>query len=147
MSGLDELSETLVKKYSYAFYSKAATFVLQFYLQGGRWQRQPLVALPMTPVRSAYSPKVCTPMSVSTTASDLSDDMPVTPTSPILSSDAFSGSYMSDDKENLPSPKFEPVLNKQRIETPPEQYLPFDFVAFSRPVLHNYNVSPRALVS
>lgn len=140
----NDLSETLVKKYSYAFYSKAATFTLQFYLQGGRFQRQPLVTLPMTPVR-AYSSKVCTPMSVSTTASDLSDDMPATPTSPILSSDAFSGSYMSDDKENLPSPKFEPVINKQLIEQVPEQFLPHDFVAYQRQALHSLNVSsPRA---
>ncbi|KAI0735260.1 cyclin [Earliella scabrosa] len=144
----NDLSETLVKKYSYAFYSKAATFVLQFYLQGGRFQRQPLVTLPMTPVRT-YSPKVCTPMSVSTTASDFSDDMPVTPSSPILSSDAFSGSYMSDDKENLPSPKFEPVINKSLIEQVPEQFLPHDFVAYQRQALHNLNVSsPRpAMVS
>ncbi|KAI0757089.1 cyclin [Daedaleopsis nitida] len=137
----NDLSETLVKKYSYAFYSKAATFVLQFYLQGGRFQRQALATLPMTPVR-AYSPKVYTPMSVSTTASDFSDDMPATPTSPILSSDAFSGSYMSDDKENLPSPKFEPVINKSLIEQVPEQYLPHDFVAYQRQALHNLNVSP-----
>lgn len=144
----NDLSETLVKKYSYAFYSKAATFVLQFYLQGGRFQRQPLVTLPMTPVRT-YSPKVCTPMSVSTTASDCSDDMPTTPTSPILSSDAFSGSYMSDDKENLPSPKFEPTINKSLIEQVPEQFLPHEFVAYQRQALHNLNMSsPRpAMVS
>nr|VWO96799.1 Cyclin [Ganoderma boninense] len=145
----NDLSETLVRKYSYAFYSKAATFTLQFYLQGGRFQRQPLVTLPMTPIRT-YSPKVCTPMSVSTTASDLSDDMPTTPTSPMLSSDAFSGSYMSDDKENLPSPKFEPVINKQLIEQVPEQFLPHDFVAYQRQALHNLNMSsprPAAMVS
>ncbi|CDO72328.1 hypothetical protein BN946_scf184977.g25 [Trametes cinnabarina] len=142
----NELSETLVKKYSYAFYSKAATFVLQFYLEGGRFQRQTLLALPMTPVRS-HSPKVCTPMSVSTNASDMSDDMPATPTSPMFSSDAFSSSYMSDDKENLSSPKFEPVINKQLIEQVPEQFLPHDFVQYQRQALHNLNVtSPRPAV-
>ncbi|KAH9944461.1 cyclin [Epithele typhae] len=144
---VNDLSETLVKKYSYSFYSKAATFVLQFYLQGGRWQRQPLVALPMTPVRS-YTREVTTPMSVSS-ASD-TDDMPVTPSSPILSSDAFSGSYMSDDKENLPSPKFEPVLNKNLVEQVPEHCLPHDFLAYQRQALHNLNMAsprPSAMVS
>ncbi|KAI0778096.1 cyclin [Trametes elegans] len=141
----NDLSEILVKKYSYAFYSKAATFVLQFYLQGGRFQRQ-AYTFPMTPVRT-YSPKVCTPMSVSTTASDMSDDMPATPTSPAFSSDAFTSTYMSDDKENLSSPKFEPVINKQMIEQVPEQFLPHDFVKYQRQALHSLNVgSPRPAV-
>ena len=147
---VNDLSETLVKKYSYAFYSKAATFVVQYYLENGRFQRQPVPALPMTPVR-AYSSKVTTPMSVSTTASDLSDDMPATPTSPHFSSEYFSSSYMSDDKENFPSsPTFEPVINKHDAEPTPEQFLPHDFVTFGRPALHNLNVSsprPAAMVS
>lgn len=140
---VNDLSETLVKKYSYAFYSKAATFVVQYYLEGHRFHRQPIAPLPMTPIR-AYSSKVSTPMSVSTTASDLSDDMPATPTSPMFSSDMFSGSYMSDDKENHPSsPIFEPMINKH--DPTPDQYLPHDFVAFGRPALHNLNVaSPRS---
>ncbi|KAI0963460.1 hypothetical protein AcW1_000531 [Taiwanofungus camphoratus] len=138
---VNDLSETLIKKYSYAFYSKAATFVVQYYLQGGRFSRQPFAPLPMTPIR-AYSPKISTPMSVSTTASDLSDDMPATPTSPAFSSDPFSGSYMSDDKENLPSPTFEPVINKQFVEPTPEQYLPHDYVTFGRSALHSLNGSP-----
>ncbi|OBZ79988.1 G1/S-specific cyclin CCN1 [Grifola frondosa] len=120
---LNDLSEILIKKYAYGFYSKASTFVVQFYLQGGQFTRQPLVSLPMTPVR-AHPPRISTPTSVSTTASDLSDDMPATPTSPIFSSDLFSGSYMSDDKENLPSPTFEPIINKQHVEPIPEQFLP-----------------------
>ncbi|KAH9946700.1 cyclin [Amylocystis lapponica] len=144
---VNDLSETLVKKYSYAFYSKAATFVVQYYLQGGRFTRQPLVALPMTPVRSRSPRTVTTPTSVSTTASDFSDDMPVTPTSPGYSSDPFSSSYMSDDKENVPSPTFQPAINKQNAEFTPEQYLPHDFVVYGRPALHSLNVSsPRTAV-
>ncbi|KDQ63787.1 hypothetical protein JAAARDRAFT_53975 [Jaapia argillacea MUCL 33604] len=144
------LSEVLVKKYSYAFYSKAATFVVQYYLRGGKFIRQPLATLPMTPVRTAVS-AFSTPASASTTASDYSeDDMPATPTSPSFPSDSFSSSYMSEsDKENLPSStSFEPVISKHHIEAPPEQYLPHDFVTFGRPALHNWNmVSPRAMVS
>jgi hypothetical protein len=147
---VNDLSETLVKKYSYAFYSKAATFVVQFYLQGGRFEPLPFSNLPVAPVTpnhrstaSAFS----TPMSTSTSASDVSDDYPLTPTSPqsFSSSDPFA--YTSDnDKENLPT--FEPVLNKQRIDAPPEQYLPHDFVTFGRSALHNLNISsPRAMVS
>jgi len=140
---VNDLSETLVKKYSYAFYSKAATFVVQFYLQGGRFIRHSLPSLPVTPKRTSPS-TVSTPMSCSTSVSDLSDDMPVTPTTPSFSSDPFSGSYSSDDKENMSS-SFEPVLNKHRVESPPDQFLPHDFVAFGRPALHNINnVSPRA---
>jgi hypothetical protein len=138
---VNDLSETLVKKYSYAFYSKAATFVVQIYLQGGRFVREPLMPLPtlslypVTPRRGSVS-SVGTPASVSSTAaSDISDDMPLTPSSP-----ALSDFPMSEDKENLPT-TFEPVLNKLRIDSSPEQFLPHDFVTYARPALHNYTNS------
>lgn len=145
-SNVNDLSETLVKKYSYAFYSKAATFVVQYYLEGKRFRPIPL-SLPVTPKRTSHS-AMSTPASVATTASDISDDMPVTPTTPAFGSDPFSP-YSSDDKENVSS-TFEPVLNKLRIDNPPEQYLPHDYVTFGRSALHNLNniSSPRmALVS
>ncbi|KAI6031873.1 cyclin-like protein, partial [Pisolithus microcarpus] len=134
---VNDLSETLVKKYSYAFYSKAATFVLQFYLQGGRFSWHHIVPFPATPTRSS-------PSGTSTPMSDTSDDFPLTPTSPVLfSSDPFSSSFSSDDdKENLPS-AFEPVINKLRMEDPPDHYLPHEYLMLSRPALHNLNGSPR----
>ncbi|KAL4064973.1 cyclin-like protein [Scleroderma yunnanense] len=133
---VNDLSETLVKKYSYAFYSKAATFVLQFYLQGGRFSWYQIVPFPVTPTRS-YVSGTSTPMS------DISDDFPLTPTSPVsFSSDPFPSSLSSDDdKENLPT--FEPVINKQRIEEPPDHYLPHEYLTLRRPALHNLNGSPR----
>ncbi|KZV75569.1 hypothetical protein PENSPDRAFT_571186 [Peniophora sp. CONT] len=140
---VNDLSETLIKKYSYAFYSKAATLVVQYYLQGGRFIRQPVSSLPipMTPVRSYASP-VRTPMSATTTASDMSDEMPITPTSPAFSSDYLSSVAMSDDKENMSSPgRFEPVVNKRGSENVQEQYLPHDFVAHRRMALQSYNSS------
>ncbi|KAJ7655116.1 cyclin [Mycena polygramma] len=148
---VNDLSEVLVKKYSYAFYSKAATFVVQYYLQGGRYVRPALSSFPVTPIRSSSVSAASTPMSVTsstTSVSDTSDDFPVTPTTPAFSSDPFGGfsTHASIDKENMPS-SFEPVLNKHRIETPPEQFLPHDFLAFGRPALQNLNVSPRAMVS
>ncbi|KAJ7102225.1 cyclin [Mycena belliarum] len=145
---VNDLSETLVKKYSYAFYSKAATFVVQYYLQGGRYVRPSSNTLPVTPTRSPPSPPsaVSTPMSSTTSVSDQSDDFPLTPTTPAFSSDPFGYPPASSDKENVPT-SFEPVLNKHRIETPPEQFLPHDFVVFGRPALHSLNISPRALVS
>jgi hypothetical protein len=136
---VNDLSETLIKKYSYAFYSKAATFVVQYYLQGGRFILQSLPSLPVTPKRATVS-AATTPMSSTTSLSDMSDDMPVTPTTPSFSSDPFSGSYTPDNKENQPS-HFEPVVNKHRMETVPEQYLPHDFVTFGRSALQSLNIS------
>lgn len=136
---VNDLSETLIKKYSYAFYSKAATFVVQYYSQGGRFVPHTLPSLPVTPKRKSLC-TVVTPPSSTTSLSDVSDDMPLTPITPTFSSDPFSGSYPSDDKENQPS-HFEPVVNKHRIETVPEQFLPHDFVTFGRSALHNLNIS------
>lgn len=147
---VNDLSETLVKKYSYAFYSKAATFVVQYYLEGGRFSKHSHLPFPVTPTRNSSS-AFSTPMSTATSISDMSDDMPMTPTTPssppMCPSDPFS-TCSSDDKENMPS-AFEPVINKMRVESPPDQYLPHDFVAYSRPALHSLNIaSPRtALVS
>ncbi|KAI0094694.1 cyclin [Irpex rosettiformis] len=143
---VNELSETLVKKYAYAFYSKAATFVLQYYLEGNRFERKALAPLPMTPVKAKPS-KVHTPTSVSTIASDISDEMPATPTSPAMPSDGFSSSYASDDKENFPSsPTFSPVVGKQSADPVPEQFLPHDYVAMNRPALHSLNASSPIVV-
>ena len=148
---VNDLSETLIKKYSYAFYSKASTFVVQYYLQGGHFVRQPLVSLPMTPLRSKSSrSSVTTPTSVSTCGSDYSDYMPMTPTSPVapsLPSDDYASTFMMDsDKENYPAnATFEPAINKQHLERSPEQYLPYDFVAYGRQALHNYNMSSPAV--
>lgn len=140
---VNDLSETLVKKYSYAFYSKAATFVVQYYLQGGRFATGPC-SLPVTPKRSSLS-ALSTPASSTTSMSDISDDMPLTPSTP-LSSDTYSVAHSSDDKENVPS-SFEPVVNKLRLENTPDQYLPHDFVSFGRPALHTLNISsPRTAI-
>lgn len=136
---VNDLSETLIKKYSYAFYSKAATFVVQYYSEGRRFVPHTLPSLPVTPKRKSLC-TVVTPPSSTTSLSDVSDDMPLTPITPTFPSDPFSGSYPSDDKENQPS-HFEPVVNKHRIEAVPEQYLPHDFVTFGRSALHNLNIS------
>lgn len=142
------LSEVLVKKYSYAFYSKAATFVVQLYLQGNRFVRhEPLPAFPSTPVRSSPASSVNTPMSSCSSLSDMSDDYPLTPSTPgYSSSDPFMTSYSSDDKENIPS-VHEPGFPKHKVEPIPENLLPQDYVKFGRQTLHIINVSPRAYVS
>jgi hypothetical protein len=143
---VNDLSETLIKKYSYAFYSKASTFVVHYYLQGGRFNRHPFTPLPMTPTRSPAS-SVSTPASASTTASDWSDDGPLTPSTPPISGDTTSSSCaLGSDKENMPT-TFEPVIVKHRAETPPDQYLPHEFVMLSRPALHSLNVASPRLVS
>jgi len=105
-SSSHELSETLVKKYSFAFYSKASTHILQFYLEGHRFDRQSLPAIPpVTPYhsgRDVYAnmslSSVSTPMSTSTSSSE--DDMPITPMA--TPGDPFAGAINSvDDKENI----------------------------------------------
>jgi G2/mitotic-specific cyclin-B, other len=143
---VNDLSEVLVKKYSYAFYSKAATFVVQFYLKGGRFVRQVFepLSLPTTPTRSPLSSVASTPASVSTTASDLSDDMPATPISPLYSSNSLVSAILPEsDKENMRS-SHDLVFAKHHAEVPPEQFLPHDYVMFGRSALANMNVvSPR----
>lgn len=140
---VNDLSEVLVKKYSYAFYSKAATFVVQYYLTGGRYEPAPLpLQIPSTPLRSPSSSVMSTPASVATTASDVSDDMPATPTSPYPSDYCSSEPY--SDKENHPT-TFEPTVGKQYLDSSnvPEQFLPHDYV-FGRSALTAINVaSPR----
>lgn len=143
---VDQLSETLVKKYSYAFYSKAATFVVQSYMEGVRFVAPafplPMLA-PVTPNRSVSS-LASTPTSSSTSASDMSEDFPPTPTTP---SEPFTrSSYAEVDKENQ-SATFEPVVNKMRVEHVAEQYLPHDFVTFGRSALNSLNIaSPRVVM-
>ncbi|KAG1883280.1 cyclin-like protein [Suillus subluteus] len=121
----------------------AATFVVQYYLQGGRFVRRSFITLPMTPTPPSMS-GASTPMSATTSVSDLSVDFPLTPTSPsLLSPEPFLNSFLSeDDKEFFPT-TFELVINKQRMEVPPDHLLPHDFVTFGRPALHHLNGSPR----
>ncbi|KAG1849715.1 cyclin-like protein [Suillus subluteus] len=140
---VNDLLETLVKKYSYAFYSKAATFIVQYYLQGGQFVRRSFITLPMMPTPPLIS-GASTPMSATTSVSDLSVGFPLTPTSPSsLSPKPFSNSFLSeDDKEFFPT-TFELVINKQCTEVPPNHLLPHDFVTFGRPALHHLNGSPR----
>lgn len=148
---VNELSETVVKKYSYAFYSKAATFVVQYYLQGGRFERRPLVTtFPVTPLRSSSS-NVSTPASSTTSLSDMSDECPLTPPTPspltLSGSDCLMEDLSSEnDKENMPR-TFEPAVNRSKTESIPDHFLPHDFVSYSRPALHSLNMSPRVIVS
>ena len=146
---VNDLSESLVKKYSYAFHSKASTFVVQYYLQGGHFFSQPLVPPPMTQIRSKLRRlSITTSTGISTLGSDYSDYMPTTPTSPIIpllpSNDYASTFTMGSDKESYSSTAaYEPAINKDSV---PEQYLPHDFVAYGRPVLHNYSPSSPSAV-
>jgi hypothetical protein len=140
---VNQLSETLVKKYSYAFYHKASTFVVHHYLQGRRFESAP-ISPPLTPARSPAS-SVGTPPSASTTASDWSD-MPPTPITP-PSAESFANCYITEcDKENQPS-VLEPVIAKHKTDSPPEQYLPHDFVTGTRLPLHPLNITSPRVVS
>ncbi|KAE9383200.1 hypothetical protein BT96DRAFT_951551 [Gymnopus androsaceus JB14] len=116
------LSKVLVKKYSDACYSKVATFVIQFYLQGGRFARVTIPSFTNTPTPN-------TPLS---DAPKLKLDAPITTTALNPSSSDY------EDKENWPT-TIKPVTSRQ-IDPSPEQYLPREFVTFSRPVLQTLNV-------
>ena len=141
---LNNLSETLIKKYSYSFFSKASTFVVQYYLQGGRFLRQPPASLSMTPTRSKRRRLSITS---STSVSTYTSDHPTTPTSLPYSQEAImpgSTFMMGSDKERHSSTDtFESVIN---VDSAPEQYLPYDFVAYGRPAPHSYSPSSLAAV-
>ncbi|KIY71443.1 hypothetical protein CYLTODRAFT_369320, partial [Cylindrobasidium torrendii FP15055 ss-10] len=74
---VNDISATLVKKYSYAFYSEAATFVVQFYLRGGHFTRETLS--PSKTFSGGSLDDMC--MGFSSSPSDSSDDFPLTPES------------------------------------------------------------------
>lgn len=139
-----------MKKYGYAFYSKASSIVMQFYLSHKRFLRHPVENLmPVTPVRtplSSYS-GVPTPLSASTSCSSVSsDDMPMTPTRIPCPHDPFVVSTPLDSqKENNPPANVshcEPVVKRSSFD------INSDF-SFVRPALQNLNVvlpSPRPMV-
>jgi len=134
---INEVSDVLVKKYSYAFYSKASTVVLQYYLGGGRFARFPIPDLfPVTPNRS-YSSSLSgtpTPLSASTSCSSLSsDDMPATPSRTTYSHDPFVSVIVGNQKENNRPGNIhmEEVIAKRNSMD--------GGVDFARPVLQNLN--------
>lgn len=111
---IDEVSDTLVKKYSYAYYSKASTHVVQFYLRGCRYVQQPaalpipLLLPPSTPTNKTYNrpPLQSSPSassSISSTpsfsgsdftdfSSDTEDSFPITPLTPNFATASSSAS-------------------------------------------------------
>jgi hypothetical protein len=144
-TSVNELSETLVTKYAYAFYSKASTNTVKWYLEGGRFTRQTaLLSIPVTPTRSPIMSTTTPPLSVGSTASDMSDDMPPTPSSP-LATGVFASVYGSEPQMNKENHPQSFTVAKHRADPIPDQFLPHDLVAFGRPALHPYNhySSPR----
>lgn len=142
-----ELSETLVKKYSFPFYSKASTFVVQWYLTGNRFVRHIIPAImPVTPV-SSRNPlsALSTPMSSMSVSTDSSsDDMPVTPTSPMYATDPFAIVHASlsahSEKENVPTAHDSVLLTKCNKVNDDCGHHEYQTSAFGRPALHDLNV-------
>jgi len=164
---LDQVSDTLVKKYSYSYYSKASTYIIQFYLTGRRFVYEPMVPMleePCTPVSSMRSlsswPSVSsltsTPSSsysdVSSVASSEAGDelMPVTPTTPGSSdTDPFSvlslsSSPLPADKENMSMGQggayYNPVSGK--METDDDFYASSPTINYGRSALYTLNGVP-----
>jgi hypothetical protein len=139
---VSELSETLLQKYAYAFYSKASTNTVKWYLAGGRFSREePLLEMPATPTRSPMLSNT-PPLSASSTSSDMSDDIPQTPLTPFAGEAYAQGEC--DNKEN--GLQAFAVSKQQPATTVPEQFLPYDYVNFGRQALSTLNhlPSPRA---
>ncbi|KAG9049985.1 hypothetical protein FS837_008165 [Tulasnella sp. UAMH 9824] len=79
---LDSVSQTLVKKYSYAYYSKASGVVVSFYLRGGRFTFNPAPATTIE-VPESLSTNVVSVDALRTAAAQASrntQQVPVTPT-------------------------------------------------------------------
>ena len=155
-----EISETLVKKYSFSYYSKASTHILQFYLEGRRFCRQPLPSLPpISPFRGREGfgslPLSCVSTPMSSSSSSASDDMmPVTPTSPRMG-DPFSAAAVAgaDDKENILPPSMQMHVVQHQHHSPAGKHVSDDVsgmpttmfpvapgaVTFGRPKLNEIN--------
>lgn len=144
---LNDVSEVLVKKYNYAFYSKASTLVLQNYLAGHRFSRFPIPDLcPVTPNRS-YSSSLSgtpTPLSTSTSFSSVSsDDMPSTPSRSTFTHDPFVSISLNSQKEN------NRPTNVQLDDFLTKRGSVDGGIDFTRPVLQNLNgisPSPRSIL-
>lgn len=79
---LDSVSQTLVKKYSYAYYSKASGVVVSFYLRGGRFTFNPASATTIE-VPESLSTNVVSVDALRSAAAEASrntQQVPVTPT-------------------------------------------------------------------
>lgn len=148
-SHLDDVSEILLKKYGYAFYSKASNVVVQFYLSRKRFLRMPhTTMLPVTPIRSAPSHQPPTPLSASTSCSSVaSDDLPVTPTRTPCSYDPFlvisSEEHQKENSRPFNIPPVETFVKRGSFDGANE--IPF----IARPALQNLNSflpSPRPMV-
>ncbi|TDL28667.1 hypothetical protein BD410DRAFT_712394 [Rickenella mellea] len=149
-----DLSETLIKKYAFGFYSKASTHIVQWYLTGNRFSRQPLQTLPpITPV-SSRTPlsALSTPMSAMTVSSDLSSDdaMPVTPIHSTVASDPFMIIHATpqSDKENMRT-SYEPVILAKHNLNVSEDFLGHhandcQMSSFGRPALHDFDLNVAA---
>jgi G2/mitotic-specific cyclin-B, other len=139
---LNDLSEILIKKYRYAFYSKASDIVVDFYQSCERFQRHPIVIpgvfnqTPLTPAKRAYTGLPPTPLSCSTSCSSIaSDDMPTTPTGGSFVEDPFLVVAQSNQKENsrpssIPAESF---IKRPSLDAH------LDANMYARPALQNLN--------
>lgn len=144
-----DLSEILVKKYSFQFYSKASTCVVQWYLTGNRFVRQIIQTIvPATPT-SSRNPlsALSTPMSAMSVSTDTSSDdieMPITPTSPVYAVDPFITTHNTvsaqSDKENIPTTYEPPVITKYNNVMDDCTSHDYHHNTYSRPALHDRNI-------
>jgi len=90
-SSVADISETLVKKYSFSFYSKASTHILQWYLTGNRFCLKSLRVPNLNSMTMQYPRPSRTP-----------PDVLARTESPVEHPHAWHNPFVDKDKENLP---------------------------------------------
>ena len=155
---LDKVSVIVVKKYSFAFYSRASTFVREWYLSGRRFSYYDW-SNPTTPIRSQASklspagPSSCGLVSSpSSSGSDTSsssddscdedDDEPLTPNTPLPPYSSTSDPYESlGGKENHPRLDLTKPTTKDPSMRPPLVRASWELNTHSLPVVPSYHHS------
>jgi hypothetical protein len=110
---LDQVSDTLVKKYSRSYYSRASTVIVHFYLSGNRFTKsQPTIpSLPSLPAPPVTPTSSRPPALTHSGSSDADDLLPITPSSSYQASEpcimpqsaaAAAPEAWRRDKENVP---------------------------------------------
>ncbi|ORY69147.1 cyclin-like protein [Leucosporidium creatinivorum] len=131
---LDAVSPIVVKKYSFPFYSRASTFVREWFLSGRRFSYYDW-SHPTTPARGLkHSPAApssvalvsSSPATSSSRSSSSSDDScdeddpcephtPLTPLPPYSTSDPFTASSVPRGKENPPRPPKSMLSSREAV--------------------------------
>ena len=112
---LDQLSEITVKKYSYSYYSKASTHIVQYYLQGHRYVYSPPT---IVPISRPVLPTVTVPSTPLNRVIPRMVQAWPSASSTMSSTPSFSGSDFSSEADESLGPRTPPsTMGVVRINT------------------------------